>query len=1176
MSRRRIFLLAAAFAVVTLLVLLIARGRVQRRHVRPHEGTERTRAAEGVPPVEQWSGEFRARSGKDLREMLDAIEERHPDLYRRWQLAWLHARAFIEEGEEDDAAAKLVPFTRKGHPFRDLALHHRSTILEDGPASRDRMTLILEHRDSPWRDEAIDDEVAWRAGRKELGPLLDFATRIQPAASTRRRREISSRVVEAQMARGLVDPALTRALSLLRGGTGDDAADRAARAIDRPEVLRRLTAADLALLGEALQTHRHFDRAIAILNMAVVRTPGDELRFALGRSLFGDEQYEQAQTVYLRGANATREAKTKALFLWHAARAAQLRGDDDDAERLMTSAIAVKGTHPATTAALTQRIRTRVRQRRMPAAASDLALLRRIAPRDRASFEGSLAFAVGALAYGNPRACIAALDAVPRGVTREHDRAEIAYWRARALERTDPAAAVAGYLDIFRISTSTPYRRFARQRLATRALRPAVAQAQAVRDTQVANLLAAGRNELAIRIQTERVQLSGHDRATQLRRLASIYRRVPAYLDVLELKPAAVPGFPLRDPEPLDLLLAMGLYDDATAGVERRWGLHPQQAALTRSTLLNLGGASRASIFAIEVMMRPVPDDFLPELLPSLVRELLHPRYFESFVEAVAARHDADPALVLAIMREESRFDPRARSQAAARGLLQFIITTARDVGRSIGLVGLAPEDLYDPRVIISLGARYIGELAQRFDGNVPRIAASYNAGPNQTELWSRLQPAPGDDYFFAAVNFDETKDYVRKVTESHEEYAVGSRQEAGGRRQEDVGRAVASCQPPTANRQPLLGDHPLVQLPVPRHDLRLVEAGDGHFATAAAEALAERVVAQDLDRLRGHGVDVADLEQVAGLGVHHHLRQSAGARRDHRDLGGHGLEGGHAERLRLGGQQEEIARTEDLLEVRHVAEEEDAVAQIVLAAEGLGTGAVRAVADHQQAARHLLRHPREHLHDVHDPLHGTEVRHVAEQPVARAAEHHAEVAAVALETGRVDEVRDDVDRLPGVEVRRGLQPEPLGDGGDSVRHLDAELRDRQVAFVPADQRDVGSVQRGDHLQARMQDLLRQVSADGVRDGVVDVEDVEPLVCRHLRHLRRQGQRVRRVGVEQRVGGDGDLVEVDAFVEQVQPRRERVADEVDLVPVLRQREPELRRDHSRAAECGIAGDADAH
>jgi soluble lytic murein transglycosylase len=122
-------------------------------------------------------------------------------------------------------------------------------------------------------------------------------------------------------------------------------------------------------------------------------------------------------------------------------------------------------------------------------------------------------------------------------------------------------------------------------------------------------------------------------------------------------------------------------------------------------------------------------------------------------------------------MREESRFNPRAKSAAAARGLLQFIITTATDIGARLGLVDLESSDLYDPATIIRLGARYVADLLEEFEGNPYRAAAAYNAGPYQTRLWSRLQPGEGADYFLSGINFSETKHYVRKVMNSHARY---------------------------------------------------------------------------------------------------------------------------------------------------------------------------------------------------------------------------------------------------------------------------------------------------------------------------------------------------------------------------------------------------------------------
>ena len=787
MNRKRIIAAAAALLVIIIAVVgtLLFRQRVRRHRVfRPVPvETKAVAPAKGIPPVEQWTTTFEQLDGEQLDALLDQIEAKRPDLYAKWSLAYLHARALIESDDDDEAVKKLAPFLAKGDPFRDRALYHRASLAEGAEASRYRMELITAYRDSAYRDEAIDDELEYLSDLGDPQKLIAFAQAIAPSAPTERRREMSARIVELLVKRGDVTNALARGLALLNGGTTDDAADRVTRALDRQDVLTRLTVPQRALFGETFQKHRHYDRAIALLQSALKQAYTDDLQFSLGRSYFGAEKYAEAQAAYLRGAGATKTPAQKCTFLWHAARAAQLRGDDATAEKLMTAAIAVKGKFPATLAALTQRIRTRLEHVRTGEAASDLALLRKMAGNERAIVEGSLAFGAGRGLSG-----LAILRSVPPKLLNPWDRAEFAYWRARALESSDPPAAFREYLTVLRADVPTHYAYFARKRLDAPAMAPKLDAELKVREAQVARLIAAKQFDLARRIQTDRVLLSSRDRARQLNILASIYRQIPAYREVLELAPAALPHFPDVDAsEPNALLMAMGLHDEATNAIEKRWPLRPQRSALTRAYALNRGAASKSSIYAIEVMMKSVPKDFHPDLLPHVVRQLLYPRYFYDFIAADAKHFGADPALVLSIMREESRFNPRAKSQAAARGLLQFIITTARDIGRDVGLVDVDPEDLYDPRVIIRLGAKYISELAGRFGGNRYRVAAAYNAGPEQVALWQRMQAAPGDDFFLTAINFDETKDYVRKVMNSYEHYVAiyGNGEPVGGLRAE-------------------------------------------------------------------------------------------------------------------------------------------------------------------------------------------------------------------------------------------------------------------------------------------------------------------------------------------------------------------------------------------------------
>src|SRR5262249_36322517 len=159
------------------------------------------------------------------------------------------ARALIELNQRDEAAKALGPFLAPGHPLRDLALFHRAEVAEPETASRLRTLLILQEPRSPLREQTIDDEVEYRATLQDAKPLADFGALLYPKADAKRRRDL-----DAHLAEKTGD--VLRALAVLRGGTMDDASERAARVLDRTVVLQRLNAGELALLGEAMKNHR--------------------------------------------------------------------------------------------------------------------------------------------------------------------------------------------------------------------------------------------------------------------------------------------------------------------------------------------------------------------------------------------------------------------------------------------------------------------------------------------------------------------------------------------------------------------------------------------------------------------------------------------------------------------------------------------------------------------------------------------------------------------------------------------------------------------------------------------------------------------------------------------------------------------------------------------------------
>ena len=121
---------------------------------------------------------------------------------------------------------------------------------------------------------------------------------------------------------------------------------------------------------------------------------------------------------------------------------------------------------------------------------------------------------------------------------------------------------------------------------------------------------------------------------------------------------------------------------------------------------------------------------------------------------------------------------------------------------------------------------------------------------------------------------------------------------------------------------------------------------------------------------------------------------------------------------------------------------------------------------------------------------------------------------------------------------------------------------------VPCERGDEGQAARGGHA-------ARQHGADGMRDGVVDVENVERFGFEDFQHFGGERERVGRV-VEERVGGDLDLVEMDVRVVGVHADRRGVGDEVDVVAAGGEFLAEFGGDDAGAAVGGIAGDADAH
>lgn len=143
---------------------------------------------------------------------------------------------------------------------------------------------------------------------------------------------------------------------------------------------------------------------------------------------------------------------------------------------------------------------------------------------------------------------------------------------------------------------------------------------------------------------------------------------------------------------------------------------------------------------------------------------------------AACTKAGVPPALVLAIIRQESEFDPSAVSSANARGLLQLLPSTAKDVARRYALPYRGADDLHAPETNLAIGCYHVKDLLDALGGSWVLTIAGYNAGKARVLAWTTAHGDPRDAKvdvidWIEAIPFDETRNYVMRVLENHLAY---------------------------------------------------------------------------------------------------------------------------------------------------------------------------------------------------------------------------------------------------------------------------------------------------------------------------------------------------------------------------------------------------------------------
>jgi soluble lytic murein transglycosylase-like protein len=252
---------------------------------------------------------------------------------------------------------------------------------------------------------------------------------------------------------------------------------------------------------------------------------------------------------------------------------------------------------------------------------------------------------------------------------------------------------------------------------------------------------------------------------------SDFYRR-NAVIRLARWKAAAPPrsDAPPAEPWPYDpalvraqLLSDLGL--DALAQVELdlvRDRAQPRPVAALQAVILARQGDRRRSVLAIHEAF-PALGGPLQAAVPEEALKLYYPLEYEQPIRAAAAANGLAPALVFAVIRQESAFDASAQSRAGASGLMQLMPGTARELARGLGL-GWSRDRLGDPAWNVQVGTSYLHQVIAMFGGNIELALAGYNGGPYRIKrLWH--EAGDGDlDRFLEGLTIEESKVYVKRI----------------------------------------------------------------------------------------------------------------------------------------------------------------------------------------------------------------------------------------------------------------------------------------------------------------------------------------------------------------------------------------------------------------------------
>jgi soluble lytic murein transglycosylase len=217
-------------------------------------------------------------------------------------------------------------------------------------------------------------------------------------------------------------------------------------------------------------------------------------------------------------------------------------------------------------------------------------------------------------------------------------------------------------------------------------------------------------------------------------------------------------------------LMRIAFYQSASNELDTARANNPD-SPLVNLRIAQIFRAQGEPVAAINALKRAYPDygQTLPEEMSRECWDIFYPLRWWSNIKQESARHGLDPYFIAGLIRQETVFDPKARSRANALGLMQLLPSTGQSVARRGG-ASITSNDLFNPALNIQLGTAYVKEMLDRF-GRFEYVAAAYNGGPTRVSRWVRELPTAEIEEWVESIPLSETRSYVQGVYRNSRQY---------------------------------------------------------------------------------------------------------------------------------------------------------------------------------------------------------------------------------------------------------------------------------------------------------------------------------------------------------------------------------------------------------------------